>query len=255
MHFTIMIPTRKRQHMLRDLIQSIYSTSKDPYTVETLITYDNDDRSTIDALPNLKNISKDYPVKFFSRERHYATSGVYYNEMAEKASGNFIIAVNDDTLFTKIGWDINAYKKLEDYLKERPDRIVYGITSDKEVERARNENNYFSCFPLLSKETVKVMGFFFDPIFHKDGADWDLVMPYRELKRIIDLRDEIEILHLSFRSGRRPHDLLDNDVCPLPPTVNGNGPHAGKNLKRNVSFLTNYITNYKENGENIKRPW
>jgi hypothetical protein len=247
-----MIPTRKRQHMLQDLIRSIYSTARDPYRIETLITYDNDDRSTIDALPNLKNISKDYPVKFFSRERHYATSGVYYNEMAEKAIGKYVIAVNDDTIFTKTHWDELGYKKLEEYMLGRPDRIVYGITNDFEVERARNEKNYFSCFPLLSKETIKVMGFFFDPIFPKDGADWDLVMTYRELKRVIDLRNEIEIKHISFRSGRRPHDLLDYDEMTIP---GDSHPYAGKNMRRNINFLTDYILNYKENGENVKRPW
>lgn len=252
MRFTIMIPTRKRQYMLKDLLQSIYNTATEKYEVETLITYDNDDQNTIDALPSLKTTTKNYPVKFFSRERHYATSGVYYNEMAEKATGDFVIAVNDDTIFTKNHWDELGYKKLEEYMIGRPDRIVYGITNDFEVEHHRNENNYFSCFPLLSKETVKVMGFFFDPIFAKDGADWDLVMTYRELRRVVDLRNEIEIQHISFRSGRRPLDLLDSDQMIIPGDAH---PFAGKNMKRNFNFLTDYISNYKENGENIKRPW
>ncbi len=254
MHFSLLIPTRKRPQMITDLLYSIYDTAKDPNTVETLVTYDNDDIRTIQIISNLKEIYKKLPVKFFSRERHYATSGVYYNEMAQKATGDYLIAVNDDAIFTKMGWDMEGYKKLEEYLVSKPDRIVYGITNDMEVERNRNDSNYFSCFPLLSKEVVKVMGFFFDPIFHKDGADWDLVMPYRELRRVIDLRNEIIIKHISFRSGRRLHDALDRDEMKIPVNVN-DAPHAGKNMRRNINFLTNYILNYKDNGENVTRPW
>jgi hypothetical protein len=161
--------------------------------------------------------------------------------MARKASGDYLIAVNDDTVFTKNAWDVLTYNKLEEYLKDKPDRIVYGVTEDFEVEKSRNETNYFSCFPLLSKEVVRVMRFFFDPIFHKDTADWDLVMTYKELNRILNLRNEIEITHISYRSGRRPQDLLDSDVMPLP----GHQPSAGRNTKRNVAHLREYISNYE----------
>jgi hypothetical protein len=241
MHFSILIPTRKRKEMLKTLLLSIYNTAIEKNQVETLVTYDNDDTITINALSELKEICKNYPVKFFSRERHYSINNSYYNEMAKKASGDYLIAVNDDTVFTKNVWDVSAYNKLETYLKDKPDRIVYGVTEDFEVEKSRNETNYFSCFPLLSKEVVKIMKFFFDPIYFKDTADWDLVMTYKELNRIINLRNEIEITHISYRSGRRERDLLDQDAMQLPEFH----PSAGKNTKRNVAHLKEYILNYE----------
>jgi hypothetical protein len=227
--------------MLQTLLKSIYDTAIDKYKVETIVTYDNDDQSTIDALPKLKELCRDFPVIFRSRERHYATSGVYYNEMAKLARGKYIIAVNDDTVFCKIGWDLEALAKIDDYLKDKPDGILYGITEDREKESRRNETNYFSCFPMISKTGVNALGFFFDPDFPKDGADWDIIMTYKEIGRILDLRNEIVIEHISFRSGRRDHDLLDADTIPIP---NEHSASAGKNLERNSTILKEYIKRY-----------
>lgn len=240
-NFTIMIPTRKRQHMLKALLQSIYKTAGLKNQVEVLVTYDTDDQSTIDALPEIKAQVEGYPVQFFSRERHYSISVAYYNEMAKKANGKYLIAVNDDTVFLKSAWDIEALIKIENYLINRPDGIFYGITEDREVEHKRNEYNYFSCFPLISKKAVDALGFFFDPQFFKDGADWDIIETYRELGRVLDLRNEIIIEHISFRSGRRPHDLLDEDVMLIPPTENPVGPSAGINKGRNINQLREFM--------------
>ena len=241
MNFTVMIPSRKRQHMLAVLLPSVFKTAMFKDKVEVLVTYDNDDRSTIDALPRLQELVKDYNVQFISRDRHYSINDSYYNMMASRATGKYLIAVNDDTVFLQTSWDALALIKIEDYLQTHKDGIFYGITNDKEVESKRNESNWFSCFPLISKKTVEVLGFFFDPAFPKDGADWDIVETFREIGRILDLRNEIVIEHISFRSGRRTKDLLDEDIIEIP---NEHTASAGLNKTKNVNTLREYIDNY-----------
>lgn len=241
MNYSILVPTRKRPSLLNGLMRSIYETVEDMNNVEIHIAYDLDDNMTISAIDYLKNTYKTIKMSFHGRERSNRFVDDYYNWMAINFSeGKYIISLNDDAKFVNYGWDNIALRKIENYLKDKPDGIFYGITQDKEVENNRNEQNYFSCFPLMTKAGVDSLGFLFDPEFYRDGADWDIVMAYRGINRILDLRDEIIIEHISTRSGRRQPDELDLDYnLHYPPS-----PQAGKNTKEYINFLIDYISNY-----------
>ncbi len=238
MNYSILIPTRKRPQLLTNLIQSIHDTVEDKNNTEIHIAYDVDDNVTISIIGSLKETYKSIKMDFHGRKRSYLLNDDYYNWMSTNFSeGKYIIAVNDDTKFINYAWDSIALRKIEDYLKDKPDGIFYGITEDKEVEGRRNDSNYFSCFPLISKAGVNVLGYFFDPQIYKDGADWDIVMGYKEINRVLDLRNEIIIEHISIRSGRRQKDELYDDA--YYPT------QVGKNTGKHINLLTNYISSHR----------
>lgn len=244
-NFSLMIPTRHRPTLLFNLIDSIVNNTQEKDKTEIIIMHDNDDNSTLQILEQIK-------LKFFNkikiticfRERSFNMNGDYYNYMATNiAQGKYLIAVNDDTRFIKFAWDTEANIKIEKYLEDKPDGVFYGVVDDREVERKRNEHYWFSCFPLVSKKAVDALGFFFDPHIWKDGADWDLLALYKNIDRVLDLRNEIIIEHISVRSGRRNRDNLDienTNICSnLIPKVN-----AGYNTMNYVEFLKDYIKKY-----------
>jgi hypothetical protein len=244
MDFTIMIPTRKRPIMIQNLLFSIYHTAKNKNQVETIVMYDEDDIVTCKKIEELKLIYINFPVRFIERPRHYSINNSYYNGMAKLSQGEYLVSVNDDTTFMKFNWDIETIDKLNKYMLDKPDGIVYGIVEDSDFckKRVRAGIN-FSCFPLISKKAVNTLGFFFDPVFPKDGADWDIFGLYSKINRVVDLRKEFIIEHISVRSGRRVKDELDSDLLPLPAGIIE--PQAGINTIKYIDFLENYIKNYK----------
>ena len=250
-NFSLMIPTRNRVILLTNLIESIVNNTQELDKTEIIVMYDNDDNSTKQVSENLLLRFKDkISINFYNRERSYNMNNDYYNNIALNiAKGKYLIAINDDTRFIKHSWDVEAIKKIDKYLEDKSDGIFYGITDDREIERKRNEHYWFSCFPLVSKKAVNALGFFFDPYIWKDGADWDLLALYKNINRVLDLRQEIIIEHISVRSGRRGRDILDEENqrihSHLIPRVS-----AGYNTHHYTEFLKDYIIHY--NGEKYK---
>ena len=238
MNYSILVPTRKRPERLSDLIASIVNTIEDKNNTEIIITYDEDDIYTMSHIDIIKQRFADrIKLDWNKKTRSYNISNDYFNWMAfNRATGKYLIAINDDTRFMIGSWDIMSFRVLEDFLKDKPDRIVYGITDDREIERKRHHNYWFSCFPLISIEAIKTLGFFFDPAFAKDGADWDIMACYQEIGRIVDLRPYLAIEHISVRSGRRDKDALDHDYLGAPPN-----PDTGYRRIQNAQILTTKI--------------
>lgn len=245
MNFSLMVPTRNRGIMLSNLIESIVNNTQELDNTEIIVIYDNDDNSTKQISENLLLRFKDkISLIFHARERSFNMSNDYFNYVANNLStGKYLIALNDDTKFIKYAWDSEAIKKIDKYLEDKPDGIFYGITEDREIERKRNEHYWFSCFPLVSKKAVEALGFFFDPFIWKDGADWDLLALYKNLNRVLDLRLEIIIEHISVRSGRRGKDALDEENVHIHnhkiPKVS-----AGYNTQNYMDYLKDYILRY-----------
>jgi hypothetical protein len=241
MNFSVLIPTRKRVVYLNNLILSIYNTAKFKNEVEILITYDDDDQQTMDFVNNFQ--TQEYlNISFFKRPRSLNINGDYYNWMAKNyAKGKYFIISNDDAQFIQQNWDEMAWKRLEEYEKSNPDGLVLGIIDDKEVISNRHDYNRFSCFPLFSRKDLEVLGFLFQPEYWRDGADWVIAGVYRKIDRVLDLRNEIIIEHISVRSFRRNKDDLYEEyttlqhMCPSPPKYDV--------ITRDAKILQFYIEN------------
>jgi len=211
-NFSILIPTRNRVSLLKKAFSSIFSLAKDLNNIEVCVACDEDDKS-IGISSELSNFNH-FNIHYYFRSRSTNLVKDYYNWLAMNfATGKYLIMCNDDVEFTVQDWDKLTYEKLEDYLKDKPDRIVYGATEDLEYVPFRKEENWFSCFPLLSRESVDAMGHFFDWEYSADNADITLIESFKRINRVLDLRKELIIKHISVRSGRREADsLLNTDL-------------------------------------------
>ena len=227
------------------MLQSIDDTTGNKNEIEVVIAYDFDDSITSSITKELESKYKDINLRFIGRDRSAYTTNDYYNWLAmNHSTGEFLIFVNDDALFETQKWDIHTYKKLEEYLKDKPDGVVYGIVEDLEVEKKRKKHNYFSCFPLMSRRAINALGFAFDPEFHRDGADWAIIGVYRQLDRILDLREEVTIKHLSYRSFRRKWDEVDDEAQRLSKILTY--PEVDAFLQRDVNIFKEYMKQYEE---------
>ena len=203
MKFSILLPT-KRPEYLEIVIKSIYDTTKEKENVEILLAIDiNDDVSVGLGRQYKEKYNNLYiyiiePLLKTSEEGRLVPNVVgYYNLLSMNfAKGDFLIPMNDDALFIEPEWDEKAYIKLEDYFKDKEDRIILGITEDFIHHRGYEGIDIPApMFPLISKEGIEYFGYFFDPKFYGPTADPHIAYQYYNLGKVIDLQNEIKIVH------------------------------------------------------------
>jgi hypothetical protein len=200
--------TRYRKNLLNGLIRSIDKTTKNKSDIEIHVTYDDDDIETSEFSEVLVKRYSKLNFLFHKTKRSEWMNRNYVNWVANNfCTGKYLLNLNDDVIFLKQNWDELAWEKLEDYVKDKPDGVVYGITEDNELDKI-NHKPYenFSCFPIISKTAVKAFGGFFDNEFMSWGSDIAIYSVYERIGRTLDLRKEIELLHISVHSKRRVAD-------------------------------------------------
>lgn len=207
MDFSIIFPSRERSRLLVNLVNSIKETALDINNVEVLVGIDDDDAESIDAARHITAQHKF--VHFHQRHRSSMLNEDYINWMARDYSvGRYLIIGNDDIEFKTMHWDEIARNKLNVYLADKPDRIVYGWLSDALINR---QGMQFCCFPLVSREGMETLGFAIPgefPSWSADGSLWEI---YMRTGRILDL-SEIMLEHISYHSGKRERDSVSYHV-------------------------------------------
>lgn len=209
-----MVMTRYRKALLNNLIRSIDKTTKDKSEIELHITYDDDDIETNEFSGILVKRYPRLKLLFHKTRRSEWMNRNYVNWVANNfCSGKYLLNLNDDVVFLTKDWDELAWNKLEDYVKDLPDGVVYGITEDNELDKV-NHKPYenFSCFPVISMTGVKALGGFFDNEFMSWGSDIAIYSVYERIGRVLDLRKEIELLHISVHSKRRIPDEVYQEM-------------------------------------------
>lgn len=100
MKVSFLIPTRERLPSLLEGIQSIKKTASPDVDVEFLVRIDDDDHDTLagrDFIPG--------EVIIGPRWCGYDCVHIFYNELAAKSRGDWIILWNDDTFMKTYYWD------------------------------------------------------------------------------------------------------------------------------------------------------
>lgn len=196
--FSLLVPTRYRTVRLLNLLDSIETTTHNPLSVEVLIAYDDDDAETDKFLSSLKTFR--YNVRIYKRTRSSHLCRDYYNIMAEQANGKYIWALNDDVILITQSWDQILSAKIEGFLADKKDRICYiGIhdNTDPNTDVSPEGKNGYTCFPMVTREYVKIVGrFLFEstPAWGGDGAIWELFK--KVPSRILNARQDIYVNHI-----------------------------------------------------------
>lgn len=235
MDFSIIFPSRERVSLLATMIDSIGNQSADLSNVEVLVGIDDDDKATHEAKPQLETT---YPFcKLYSRSRSRMLNQDYINWLASMSKGKYLIICNDDARFATKNWDKIAVAKLDEYLKDKPDGIVYGYISDLLIDR---HGMGYCCFPLVSSAAYKILGWAMPgeyPSWNADIVCWEV---YRAIGRLLDL-SEITIEHISYHTGKRARDHISHNV----EYISRAGPTWRIDLSIHINKLNEAIRNSK----------
>lgn len=167
---SVLIPTRHRLDRLETLLASFYRTHGN-HGAELVFRIDDDDTPSIQCL-------KDYHCVVGPRYMGYGSMSVFFNELAQAATGDVLMCGNDDMVFQTVDWPSHILTAANCY----PDGIFnIGVAT-------LNEAHY--PFSTVSKLMVKALGFIWDPrifwgdIFLRDlmsRFDRCLVLPHVQI--------------------------------------------------------------------------
>jgi glycosyltransferase involved in cell wall biosynthesis len=203
MKFSLILATRDRIDLFKNLLESILVTTKNKKEIEVIAIIDNDDSVMHESANGLVQKFQEINLRIISRIRSEWMHRDYINYAYSFTSGENIITLNDDSLFTKLDWDENAYQSIQNYLKDKPDGIFMGFTENF------NNNPILSYFPLISRKAVEAIGFVMPNERKTWGADYDLFALYSHpsINRVLKLPC-IEIKHISYHDGNRVKDHI-----------------------------------------------
>lgn len=214
MNFSLLIPTRGRVERLKVLLKSIDDNTYDKRSVEVMLAYDTDDKYTeMFIVSELPKLYPDLQIRVFSRQRSAFINKDYYNWLAGFSTGNFLWVMGDDLQILSKNWDFTALDKLEKYLENKPDRVVYGNIDDG-TPPPRDSPKIFCCFPIISREAYTTLGCIFHDEIASWGADHAIYAIYGspEIDRLCNILD-VKIDHISHHKyGEKYRDATSVDV-------------------------------------------
>jgi hypothetical protein len=95
--------------------------------------------------------------------------------------------------------------KIKTYLCDKFDGIFYGWIADSDTIRIHQDRDAYSCFPILSRESIETLGYVMNEYYGGWSADVYLYNVYNEVGRILDL-SEIQAKHFTHWLGIRDKD-------------------------------------------------
>ena len=201
MDFSIILNSRGRPQMLFGLIDSIFSTTEDPANTQVLIYVDEDDVDTLNVLGlievNFKNVDMTIGPRPYNLHQTM-------NMLADKSSGSFLFALNDDVVFLTEGWDKIITEAAEQAFSNNGDKILYIGTADTSVDKVNHKK--YSSFPIITKQAKEALGYFVPENFVGLGADVYLYRVFDKLNRVLSIEDIVldHVFHTTVEKVMNP---------------------------------------------------
>ena len=244
MEFSLITPTLGDRVKVKRFLDSIERTAKKKNGIEVLFAVD-EGTTEIQKFVSMQGYSFD--VKFYERPVTDNFSDDYYNWLANRSSGRYIWACNDDIWFNTQNWDEKIRKKVID------SGWSIFLVDTKETSR-KVINKGFCCFPLISRKALIEIGFLFYPQVRVYPADKAVYMLFEKVGRIIDAQDiVINSVYVSEDSDSRRWKIYNEDVKSGALSIDMTREvlkllHAGKNDPgpKRASKITRIINIIKE---------
>jgi hypothetical protein len=183
----VMLPTRGRTTALKLSVISLFNRVLDINKVQILLGFDNDDEVGLKYFaesiqPWMQEKGVHYSVVVFE-PMGYENLNVYYNQLAEETSADWLMVWNDDALMETTGWD----------------KIIANHTKEFKLLKIHVHREHpYSIFPIVPKEWYDLFGFFSR---HQ--------MIDAELSQIAYMLDIMEIVEIYATHDR--HDLTGSN--------------------------------------------
>ena len=163
--FSVIMPVRGNIDGLRVCLGAfnLFTAQRDKF--EVILVVDDDDP---DAVFYNKLIGKfGFTIRVLVVARSQNFSHDYYNAAAKIASGDNILAVNDDCYMQTYGWDDIIREKVAANEKLKGIYLVALMDSTYHDD----PNCPFPRFPMISRKAVELLGFFVHPKVRQWPAD------------------------------------------------------------------------------------
>lgn len=153
MFISILIPTRKRHHVLDKVVNNIISTADNINDIEILFKTDIDDINSIHVVSTLQIKHPTLVKQHISPrpESGHKNLHVAYNELANLSTGRYLWIYNDDARIMSTGWDTTLQK----FNNEQPYVIKCRFFNgdNKLIPSTAN------IFPLIHRDIFLLQGF------------------------------------------------------------------------------------------------
>jgi len=176
---SVILPSRGRWESLKRALASL-TAGKDE-GVEIIVGLDDDDQD-LDKVVELEN----FPGVRVSVNPFPQSVGALFNVLAKEASGNWFIPFPNDYTITTIDWA----KKLRFAVERLPNGLGVAYLADQLYKG-------FSTFPVISRRTIELNGFFMPEFFPFLFGDtwWNEVGNLSGVKQPIDAHVQIGLEH------------------------------------------------------------
>lgn len=196
---SLIFPSRGRVQLLRRLLESIEKTTRRGDGVEVLVAVDRDDAETMMVVDCFSGVG--VAVRGYWVDRSVNFSRDYYNFLYGKSVGRWVMAINDDAVFETDGWD----EVVRESLAGRD--VVYGVIEDCLGDAKLPTMGEYSCWPLLGRGGVDVLGYFFPERIPTWGADIWAAKLYRRAGAVVPV--PVVIRHVCHHNGLRERDEIN----------------------------------------------
>src|SRR5579859_7547389 len=149
---SLIIPTRNRFSLLQNCIRSFFEKATSQSVVEAIMVCDFDD-CTVRNMDEIA-LTNNWNLKMVFQRQSNMIIRDYNNYGSQCSTGKFIWILNDECEMVTKNWDEILCDKCEEFLVDKPDRIVYVKIDDSTHTSWRREDELGCCFPILSREAV-----------------------------------------------------------------------------------------------------
>ena len=170
---SLLCPTRGRGNKLQSLCENLMDTCKSVRNWEIVFIWDTDDLITTQWLGYCRSAFAGMNMRVMCREHSDNLSEDYFNWAIRSgvARGRLYWVVGDDVRMMTGEWDRVVIDGVEEYYRDKPDRIGLCFARDLHPTDKSNIGYEWGCFPILTKETVECLGWFFPKEFVTWEAD------------------------------------------------------------------------------------
>ena len=196
MNLSVIIAQRGHPEKFDAFMQELRAITSDPATVEVLVVIDDNDNDFLPVHNDIESRHQDFSLKFHVVKQSEHQSKDYWNYLARQAQGRWIIPICCDNKIHTYKWDKMIHEKMAAAAQRLGDDFLLGLTKDN-IKRRGEDPEYpnFSCHPVLSREFVNKMGYFWEERYWTWGCDHAAAMLFRKLekmtrqRRIVSLTD------------------------------------------------------------------
>lgn len=179
---SLLVPTRKRPHRLKEMWDSARDTAQSPDKLELVFYVDEDDRT--------------YDNHDFGNAHmligHRIPISEAWDKCWEQAEGEYLGLIGDDIIFKTPNWDMFLRTKFD----EIPDKIAYVFGDDGTFN-----GKFFGTHGFIHQNWAKTVGYFVPPYFSANQVDRWLNEAARSLGRLRYGDFELEHRHAGYQKA------------------------------------------------------